>query len=126
MNKIYRSLLISVGVIVTITVLAYIILQLMKYEIPFFLAFLPVMTITMVGSLALIVKQYLKKDKVLEITEILVVRILFLIPFIILLVVGILMNKNDIVLFAILFAVYYVIFAVTETKTMMKLTNKGI
>lgn len=126
MNKIYRSLLISVGVIVTITVLAYIILQLMKYEIPFFLAFLPVMTITMVGSLALIVKQYLKKDKVLEITEILVVRILFLIPFIILLVVGILMNKNDIVLFAILFAVYYVIFAVTETRTMMKLTNKGI
>ena len=126
MNKIYRSLLISVGVIVTITVLAYIILQLMKYEIPVFLAFLPVMTITMVGSLALIVKQYLKKDKVLEITEILVVRILFLIPFIILLVVGILMNKNDIVLFAILFAVYYVIFAVTETRTMMKLTNKGI
>ena len=126
MNKLYRSLLISVGVIILITIFAYIILRLVKYEIPVFLIFLPIMTISMTGSLAMIVNQYQKKDKALEVTEILIVRMLFLIPYVILLIVGILMNKKDIVLFVVLFAVYYVVFAVTETKTLIKLTKKEI
>lgn len=126
MNKIYRPLLYNVGIIILISILAYIILLLIKYDIPPFLIFLPILTISMTGSLAIIVKQYLKKDKVLEVAEILIVRMLFLFPFIVLLIAGVLINKKDIVLFTILFAIYYVVFAVTETRTLIKLTKKEI
>ncbi|MGC3978862.1 MAG: hypothetical protein QM751_11945 [Paludibacteraceae bacterium] len=126
MNKIYQSLLISTGLIVVLTVAACFVLKSLKYEISVSLAFLPVVTLSMMGSLALISNQYLKKDKILGVIEILVARILFLIPFIVLFIVGILMNKNNIVPFTILFVLYYLVFAVTETRTLMKLTKKEI
>lgn len=126
MNKLYVSLLISAGIILAITILVYIILPQMNYTVPRLFILLPALSLSMMSSLAILTKQYVKKDKPMEVGEILGIRMLFLLPFVGLLIAGILMNRNNIALFVILFVIYYLVFAVIETRTLIKLTKKEI
>ena len=98
----------------------------MNYTVPRLFILLPTLSISMMSSLAILTKQYVKKDKPMEVGEILGVRMLFLLPFVGLLIAGILMNRNNIALFVILFVIYYLVFAVIETRTLIKLTKKEI
>ena len=126
MNKLYISLLISAGIILVITILVYILLPQMNYTVPRLFVLLPAFSLSMMSSLAMLVKQYTKKERPMEVGEILGIRMLFLVPFIGLLIAGILMNRTNIALFVILFVIYYVVFAVIETRTLIKLTKKEI
>lgn len=126
MNKLYVSLLISAGVILLITLLIYVLLPIMSYETPTMFILLPILTMTMLASLGMLVKQQVKKNKPIGVSEILVIRIVMLIPFIGILITGIILNKEQIVVYVILFIIYYLVFAFTETRTLIKLTQNQI
>ena len=126
MNKAYRLLFINALFIIVIAVVSYMVFGWLQWQFSALFVVLPIFFLLMTGAMALLVKHYAKKIEPIGVGAILGVRMALLLPCIAMFVAGVYINRTQIAGFTVMFALYYVVFALAETKILMKLTKKEI
>ena len=125
MNKENRLIVLSGAVVIIITVLALVIAPFLNLQLPNYFAALPVFFIVMLTALLFLVRKYNKKETPIDVAGILSVRVILFFVSFAAFGIGVLLNKTNVIFFTVLYALYYIVFSVTETKTLLKLTKKN-
>lgn len=125
MNKENRLILTGGILVIIITVLAYVFAYFMKQQLPNYFIAVPAFFILMLIALSLLVKKYNKKETAIDVAGILSVRMIIFFVCFAAFGAGVLLNRLNLITFTVLFALYYIVFSIIETKTLLKLTKKG-
>lgn len=116
--------MIGILILIIITALTHLIAFLHFITLPNLFTIFPIFFLTMIGVLSLIARKYEKGKKTLDVGAILGYRMLFLLISLIIFGIGIWFNKTNILTYTLLFVLFYTVFAVVETKTLINLTKK--
>ncbi|MFV0471723.1 MAG: hypothetical protein ACK5L7_06780 [Paludibacteraceae bacterium] len=123
-NKSNRLLQTGAALLLAVASTSILLTIILKWRFSIMFAVVPLFFLLLLAILAFISQKY--KEKNIEIGAIIGVRMGFLLPTVILLVAGLITNRDMLLPFIIFFVVYYLIFAIIETKVLMNLTKNEI
>lgn len=126
MNKGLKLFLLLGGLFVLITVVVIVFMYLIKQDdsIPTFFVAIPVYFIIASAVLGWFVSKAVVNTKVLQVPVLLGFRMIIVFVGLIFLLVLMFLDKEYIIQYAAMFAVYYIIFSVIETNVLMRLSKK--